>query len=205
MKLIVNGTEDTSSYEPSELGALLDHLQDEKNEQGLFLLKVRVDGKETEFGDPTVRSLPTSGIDQVEVEFVTLPGMVDRNLDNAQDYLSRLLPGLETASELFRTGNEQEANQFFLNIIDGMDWFSEVVDSVIQAKNLELSDTRFQGKSLLERKNQFLDLIKQIVEAKKNKDWVLVADLLEYEILPYYKDWDAVLPEIRETPARPVN
>jgi len=35
-----------------------------------------------------------------------------------------------------------------------------------------------------------------MVEANQNQDWVLLADLLEYEILPYYTDWEEQLPKI---------
>ena len=35
-------------------------------------------------------------------------------------------------------------------------------------------------------------------EANKNKDWVLVADLLEYEILPFYGEWSELIPEFRK-------
>jgi len=35
-----------------------------------------------------------------------------------------------------------------------------------------------------------------MLEANQNQDWVLMADLMEYEMIPFYKDWEAVLSRI---------
>ena len=37
----------------------------------------------------------------------------------------------------------------------------------------------------------------QMLEANKNQDWVLLADLLEYEMIPFYKVWQEVLSEVK--------
>jgi hypothetical protein len=36
----------------------------------------------------------------------------------------------------------------------------------------------------------------QMLEANQNQDWVLLADLLEYEMIPYYEDWRETLSRI---------
>ena len=69
-----------------------------------------------------------------------------------------------------------------INIIDGMDWFSQVLDMIFAAKEIS-SDTVINGKSVQDRRARLIDFTQQMVDANKNKDWVLLADLLEYEIL----------------------
>ena len=133
----------------------------------------------------------------LEIETATLAEILERNILNAQNYLQKLLPGIEKTAEIFRSGNEQEANQLFLQIIDGMDWFSQVMEIVIQVKQFEPDRPIYSGKSLQDQKNQFADLTRQMLEANKNKDWVLLADLLEYELLPYYQEWNDFLPKIK--------
>ncbi|SVD00792.1 uncharacterized protein METZ01_LOCUS353646, partial [marine metagenome] len=98
--------------------------------------------------------------------------------------------------ELFRMGNEQEANKFFINIIDGIDWLSQVLDMILAAKAIS-PDAVFDGKSIQDRRTSLVDFTQQMVDANKNQDWVLLADLLEYEILPYYQEWSNLLPRFR--------
>ncbi len=58
-------------------------------------------------------------------------------------------------------------------------------------------DTVFDGKSIQDRRASLVDFTQQMVDANKNQDWVLLADLLEYEILPYYQEWSNLLPRFR--------
>jgi len=205
MNLWINGEEDSASYTQNTLGDLLDHLQEKKTAENQFLLKVKIDGETVEFAAANIRNTALTAIQRLDVEFEALPILIDRNLANAENYLSRLVPGIEKASELFRSGNEQEANKYFLNIIDGIDWFSQVMDSVVEAKKIDLSTDSFNDQTIQARKDKLLDLSQQVLEANKNKDWVLVADLLEYEIFPYYQDWAAILPEIKKIQPDPIH
>ena len=37
-----------------------------------------------------------------------------------------------------------------------------------------------------------------MIEVLENEDWILLADLLEYEFLPMVKDWDGVIGNLRK-------
>jgi hypothetical protein len=50
---------------------------------------------------------------------------------------------------------------------------------------------------VFDRRTSLVDFTQQMVDANKNQDWVLLADLLEYEILPYYQEWSNLLPRFR--------
>ena len=122
--------------------------------------------------------------------------MVATNIANALDYLKKLIPGFEQAADLFRTGNEQEANKYYLQILDGIDWFSQVVSVIMEpdADEAELPDA--DGESLQMRQKKLTDLMSQMLEANQNQDWVLLADILEYEMVPFYKDWENILSKL---------
>ncbi len=197
MKITINGKEESTQYNHSQLGNLLDQITAENNEEGHYLLKVYVDGQEVDFESPKAREIALDAVESLNIEYGTLDSIVERNIDNAEAYLEKFVPGLEKASDLYRTGNSQEASKFFLNIIDGIDWLSMVIDSVIEAKRLDIHKKAYTNQSLQERKEQLLQLTNQALEANKNKDWVLLADLLEYEILPFYQNWAEILPEIK--------
>ena len=196
MKLLINGKEETLSFVGETLGDFLVYLEQGGVAQGNVVRSVKLNGQESSPDSPVTQQTPLSDIKTLEMEVSTLSGIIDKNIENADAYLMRLIPGIEKSVELFRTGNEQEANQFFINIIDGMDWFSQVLDMIFAAKEIS-SDTAINGKSVQDRRARLIDFTQQMVDANKNKDWVLLADLLEYEILPYYKEWSNFLPQFR--------
>jgi len=196
MRLLINGKEETLAFIGETLGDFIVHVEQGGVAQGNVVRSVKLNGQESSPDSPVTQQTPLSDIETLEMEVSTLSGIIDKNIENADAYLMRLIPGIEKSVELFRTGNEQEANQFFINIIDGMDWFSQVLDMIFAAKEIS-SDTVINGKSVQDRRARLIDFTQQMVDANKNKDWVLLADLLEYEILPYYKEWSNFLPQFR--------
>ena len=196
MKLLVNGKEETVSYMGETLGDLLLHIEKEGVPQGNVVRSIKIDGQESSPDLPEAQKTPLSEIATLEVEISTLSDIINKNIENADAYLIRLIPGIEKSVELFRMGNEQEANKFFINIIDGIDWLSQVLDMILTAKAIS-PDTVFDGKSIQDRRASLVGLTQQMVDANKNQDWVLLADLLEYEILPYYQEWSNLLPHFR--------
>jgi len=196
MKLLVNGKEETVAHMGETLGDLLLHIEKEGVPQGNVVRSMKIDGKESSLASPEVQKTPLSEIATLEVEISTLSDIINKNIENADAYLVRLIPGIEKSVELFRMGNEQEANKFFINIIDGIDWLSQVLDMILTAKAIS-PDKVFDGKSIQDRRASLMDLTQQMVDANKNQDWVLLADILEYEILPYYQEWSNLLPHFR--------
>ena len=114
--------------------------------------------------------------------------LLANNLANAKEYLEKLIPGFQKAADLFRMGNEQEAHKFYLQILDGIDWFSQVVLNIVKSRGNQV-----EGQSLGDRQEKLTGLMAQMLEANQNQDWVLMADLLEYEMIPYYEDWQETL------------
>ena len=196
MKLLVNGKEETVSYMGETLGDLLLHIEKEGVPQGNVVRSIKIDGQKSSPDSPEVQKTQLSEIATLEVEISTLSDIINKNIENADAYLIRLIPGIEKSVELFRMGNEQEANKFFINIIDGIDWLSQVLDMILTAKAIS-PDTVFDGKSIQDRRASLVGLTRQMVDANKNQDWVLLADLLEYEIRPYYQEWSNLLPHFR--------
>ncbi len=196
MKLLINGKEEIVSHEGETLDDLLNFMERGYLAKGNVVRSIKLDGQESSLDSSEVRKMPLSGIGTLEVEISTMLDIVNKNLDNAEDYIKRLIPGIEKSVKLFRTGNEQEANKFFINIIDGVDWLSQVLDMILTAKGIS-PDTVFDGKSIQDRRASLIDFTKQMLDANKNQDWVLLADLLEYEILPYYQEWSNLLPQFR--------
>jgi hypothetical protein len=197
MKLLINGKEEVGSGIGETLGDFLLHIEKVGLVQGNVVRSIKLNGHESSPDSKVNRNMRLSEIETLEIEVTNLSDIVDKNIENADAYLMKLIPGIEKSVELFRMGNEQEANQFFINIIDGVDWLSQVLDMILEAKAVS-PDAVFDGKSIQQRRDNLITFTQQMVDANKNKDWVLLADLLEYEILPYYQEWSNLIPYFRE-------
>lgn len=205
MKILINGAEDTQSYMGRTVGEVLEEIVQNKVFGGTFISHLRLDGEDVEVDSKEARQTPVNKVSSLEIEISSLSSLISKNISNAEDYLKKFIPGIQKASELFHSGNEQEANKFFLKIIDGIEWFSQVVDAVVNVIGDKEESLSFNKKTIAERKQRMLELISQMVAANKNRDWVLLADLLEYEVLPYYKEWQTILPDLKQAGLEKIN
>ncbi len=196
MKILVNGIEKNLACDGKTLGDLLDRILESEPESGNCFANIRLNEENVLVDSPEIRQTLITQIETLETETLSLNQILEKNIANAENYLKKLIPGIQKASDLFRSGNEQEANKFLINIIDGMEWFSQVTDSISKAVDFQSADVMFEGKTFQERQDHLVELTRQMVDANQNQDWVLIADLLEYEILPYYADWEEQLPKI---------
>ena len=192
MKLTINGVEQKESeFKGETLEAILDMMV--KNTPGSYIRRIWLDQQEFPSDDRETLQKKPADINSLEVELADLKDLVATNLSNALDYLKKLIPGFDQAADLFRTGNEQEANKYYIQILDGMDWFSEVVNVVMSSEG----EGQEPENSLRIRQAKLTDLMSQMLEANKNQDWVLLADILEYEMTPFYKEWQTILSRLK--------
>ena len=192
MKLTINGVEQKESeFKGETLEAILNILV--KNTPGSYIRRIWLDQQEFPSDDRETLQKKPADINSLEVELADLKDLVATNLSNALDYLKKLIPGFDQAADLFRTGNEQEANKYYIQILDGMDWFSEVVNVVMSSEG----EGQEPENSLQVRQAKLTDLMSQMLEANKNQDWVLLADILEYEMIPFYKEWQTILSKLK--------
>ena len=192
MKLTINGVEQKESeFKGETLEAILDTMV--KNTPGSYIRRIWLDQQEFPSDDRETLQKKPADINSLEVELADLKDLVATNLSNALDYLEKLIPGFDQAADLFRTGNEQEANKYYIQILDGMDWFSEVVNVVMSSEG----EGQEPENSLRIRQAKLTDLMSQMLEANKNQDWVLLADILEYEMIPFYKEWQTILSKLK--------
>ena len=192
MKLTINGVEQKESeFKGETLEVILDMMV--KNTPGSYIRRIWLDQQEFPSDDRETLQKKPADINSLEVELADLKDLVATNLSNALDYLEKLIPGFDQAADLFRTGNEQEANKYYIQILDGMDWFSEVVNVVMSSEG----EGQEPENSLQVRQAKLTDLMSQMLEANKNQDWVLLADILEYEMTPFYKEWQTILSRLK--------
>ena len=195
MKVSINGVaQEESDFEGETVSAILDSMVQQT--PGSYIRRIWLDDQEFPSDDREALQKKPSDIDSLEVELANLKDLVATNLANALDYLKKLIPGFEQAADLFRAGNEQEANKYYLQILDGIEWFSQVVSVIMSPDEgeTELPDT--DDESLEVRQKKLTDLMSQMLEANENQDWVLLADILEYEMVPFYKDWEKILSKL---------
>lgn len=88
------------------------------------------------------------------------------------NYLSKLIPAIENAGNKFCKNEKEEGYKLTILIADGIQW---VIGMISSYNVIALSE-----KQISELNNKLI----QVVEAMEIGDYILVGDLLTYEIKP---------------------
>ncbi|WP_027633915.1 hypothetical protein [Clostridium hydrogeniformans] len=97
-------------------------------------------------------------------------------IETLKEYLDALIQDVNTVSEFFREDNISEGLKYTANIAEALQIVCEAVGGVndILKEKVDLSGIN--------------NLAQEMVESLENEDYVLLGDLLEYEIIPMLEE-----------------
>jgi predicted transcriptional regulator len=145
--------------------------------QKRLIQQVRVNG---ELLDEST-CIPYKQVELIEVDTICPLALLKETYQSAIDYLPKLIDAIFQIAEYFRSGSDGEAIKLFLQAENGLHWNAQL----IQNSSVLLSS---QPKALeFHQRNQAL--LKEVLEAWENEDFVTVADLMEYELAPLLREW----------------
>lgn len=104
-----------------------------------------------------------------------------------EKYNQKLTLASEDIVNLLREQREDKALGLFISAIDGFNWVLEVISYT----KFILEEYDFIGD--FENINE---IFKEMIEALQNQDYVLLGDLIEYEMVPFLKDIQSTLDKI---------
>lgn len=196
VRCVVNGIETSIPAETTTVGQWLTQL--EQSPEGVVITEVRVDGRPSlAQGRWYLNFLPLEKVQVLEVEQTTVRDMSRRNLGHADSYLERFLPGLAALATRFRQGEEREAADSLVEALEGIQWFLGLFAGFEVLAHHDLKAVPFRGRTLADFVDRLKSLVTETAEAQRNQDWVLLADLFDYELRPLFQEVRDELPGLR--------
>jgi hypothetical protein len=91
-------------------------------------------------------------------------------------YIPKLKNGIIEAAEFFQKYEENKGTALLVEITDGVKW---VIDALVSIQRLD-------EKEIININNK----LNEIIDALENEDYILIGDLLQYELLPVMEEID---------------
>lgn len=113
--------------------------------------------------------------------------LMKETVETANEYIDRLVEGADAISGYIQGGREDKGLMISADLIDGLNWLMDVLNltRLLQERCGEVIGTE-----------QCSKLFSVLIEAFENRDYVLLSDVLEYELIPALKDWQGRFQEI---------
>lgn len=142
-------------------------------------------------------AVPIEQLAAVEVETRAPAAIALSSLSSSRDYTDRVRAAFQRTAGLLREGKLEDANQLYVDAIDAL----SVLVYAIRTAGEQLGEP---AAPLTRVEAEVHPWLNQLLDAQETRDWVRVADYLEYEVEPILADWgrriDGVRRELGEAP-----
>lgn len=131
-------------------------------------------------------------IQKVEIMTMGVPEMGVNITRELYKVIRLMNQGATQVAELFRRADDAEALEMYQDLID-------VTRNFLGMIGVLRDEFSLGGSSLFEESvNELSGLFSEMLEVQENEDWILLADLLEYEFNPLVDRWKSIVAGLRE-------
>lgn len=170
---------------------LFTFIHDKLSHTEYYFSHLVIDNKEIYDDFDTYVSDHINHIQTVEVVAKTIKEFTNELLLSLEQYLKGAIPELENLTTKMYQTNLNETIDNFTQFLDGVQWINEAISAIDknQEKPNQWDDVILTIANLNEE-------LKGIEEAIENNDNVLIADILQYEIVPILKELQQYITQI---------
>lgn len=128
------------------------------------------------------------------LEIISMPTaeMATNITDELYKVIRLMHEGARHVSDLFRRADDAEALEVYQDLIDVTRDFLNIIGALREEFGMK-SNALFN-----EAMEEWSGLFSEMIEVLENEDWILLADLLEYEFIPAAARWTKAIAALRE-------
>ncbi|MBI4644928.1 MAG: hypothetical protein HY743_14625, partial [Deltaproteobacteria bacterium] len=165
---------------------------------GQQLFQVEVNGQFfTERYPRESRYVTLGEVSTLDLKTVSDADLARSILTDAARQAEPLIQALEKSAALFRLAAEDEANHYFAQVLEAMRWLLQTGEGACQVLEVDLGRvTSPQIGDVSDFLKRFQDLLEEMLQVYGEEDYSLLADLMEYELLPMVLQWQKILSQL---------
>lgn len=126
--------------------------------------------------------IPISIVNTIEIEYVEIVQMITDIVGEMDKVVELIKKGSTSVSDLLRTGEDTKGLDLLQDLLDVIRDFRGMQAAL--EESLSEADMHFSAND-----EQLNELLNEMNDVLANEDWILLADLLEYEFIPFCDKW----------------
>ena len=192
--IVVDGQETELTIQSFEnLEQLLVKVMEDKHFEGRIVTDVLVNKEHfSEIYPHQAEDVESNDIDSVEIITMPTNEMAVNITRELYKVVTLMDHGARRVAELFRKADDNEALEVYQDLLDVTRDFMGMV-GVLRGE-FSLKHTP----DFNEAAEELSGLFSEMLEVIENEDWILLADLLEYEFIPAVERWKRIVAQLRE-------
>jgi hypothetical protein len=190
----------------ASLDQIVRHIEDSHLPTDSVIRQIDVDGTpitgEEFSGDTSPLLEPLVRKTRIDIYTGKIWEIAQDSICEAVAYLDRIQAIIPSLAMNMQIAPGPEAFQDLKQLYDGFYWLSILVGRLESTFEINPALVSVGGEAASEQLAKFGAIVKQLVEAQEGGDYILVADLLEYEVLPLVPVWKEMFTLFKEKLAR---
>ncbi len=191
----------------SSLEEVIKHIEENLLPPDVVIRQVSLDGQPVDANncqaDPSLILGDLAGRERVEVFTSTVEQIALDSISEAESYMNRAEALTPSLAATFRDYPGPETFERLKQLYDGFYWMSMLLSKLETVFKVKLDEMIVDGASLKEQHQRFISILQQLVSAQEQEDFLLIADLLEFEIVPMIPAWKSLLAGISRLASEP--
>lgn len=177
------------------LGEVLEKLSKRITQLGRVITGIKMNEQPlTEGRQYDFKNFPISSVETIELSTVEPVKLALEALDSSKEHIAQLIKTSRRTAELFRLGDELEANNHYSRLVEGLRWLVKGFGAMTGMLSIDENEAVLNGKGLRYYQDELLaPVFDSMYDCQKREDWIELADLLEYELIPALEQWDGLV------------
>lgn len=136
--------------------------------------------------------IASEDLKSIEINSVTLNEMALNIAKELYTVVDIMDTGSRGVATLFRQADDDEALEVFQDLLEVIRDFMNMVG--VLRNDFQINDPEAFSIQVA----KISDLLSELTEVMENEDWILLADVLEYEFVPVCNNWKQTIQQLRE-------
>ncbi len=143
------------------------------------------------------RAFKLSEIDDIKISTMSPENLVVESIASAVDFLNEFQRGIDSTTDEIRLGNYVEGFNNFAGYLSGLSVFVQVMEKIAQFANMDYTKYIYKEKSVQAYFGDTEKILASIMSTQKENDYVLLTDIVEFELKPNIAVWIDILTDIK--------
>ena len=197
MNITINGSLVNKSIEHiNNLEEILINLSDTSIPPNHLVGSVTVNGNEfSEVFPGQAKEIAAVNINDLDIETVSFEKFAEAAIKDSAFFIKNIIASVNKTAELFRIYDETEANEKMAQIIDPLRALIVFINSTRIDLKWDFENDQIDGHPIVKDWEKLHSVIDELKLTQEEGDWILYADLLEYELVPVLNVWVNIFEE----------
>jgi hypothetical protein len=192
-KFYVNKREIAPPLDVTSLDKVLKQIEEDHLPPNSVVRQIQIDGiplMPDDFPENSSELLQSLQVrEKVEISTGTLVEIARDSISEALEYLDRIEAATPSLANGFQTCPGPESFEGLRQLYEGLYWLNLLMDKLETGLQISLQNLLINNVLAREHRQKFIAVLKQMIDSQEKGDFILIADLLEYEILPLVPVW----------------